>query len=166
MPTLQQYLFHPNREALADAPAATAESVESSPAPPRRPLPEGERRKRVGMRQAADAARDRLHHARDEAVRLATASPFGCVTADDVAAALAASGRAGLGNAAGSLFRGGQWEWTGLVAKSARPEAHANLLKVWRLVDYAARTGRPPQSLPEARLGIVAWPPNVKGGRT
>jgi hypothetical protein len=38
-----------------------------------------------------------------------------------------------LGNAAGSLFKGKQWQWTGRYRKSERVHAHSNPLKVWRL---------------------------------
>lgn len=42
-------------------------------------------------------------------------------------------GEHALGNAAGGLFRGGEWVWTGRWIKSTRDHAHANDLRVWRL---------------------------------
>jgi hypothetical protein len=66
----------------------------------------------------------------------------GLCTADDVAAAWERDNdrreREGLprvpwiGNAAGSIFTSGNWEWTGEFTKSARANAHANLLRVWK----------------------------------
>jgi hypothetical protein len=70
-------------------------------------------------------------------VELARAGNGEC-TADDVQRVLIEQGISphALGNAAGSLFRGGDWEWTGRRVKSARVHAHANELKVWRYVGY------------------------------
>jgi len=38
-----------------------------------------------------------------------------------------------LGNAAGSIFAGKRWKFTGDRVKSRRPSAHAREIKVWRL---------------------------------
>ena len=38
-----------------------------------------------------------------------------------------------LGNAAGSLFKGGAWDWTGDHVKSTQVQRHSNEIKVWRL---------------------------------
>jgi hypothetical protein len=37
-----------------------------------------------------------------------------------------------LGNAAGSVFKGPEWEMVGYT-EAKRPEAHARILRVWRL---------------------------------
>lgn len=38
-----------------------------------------------------------------------------------------------LGNAAGSIFAGDRWQWTGRFRKSQRKGSNANPLRVWRL---------------------------------
>ena len=87
----------------------------------------------AGMAQAAEGKRSLLRFARGLAVELAERQ--GEVTADDVQRALAAHGVSvrALGNAAGSLFVGAEWEWTGKFRKSERVHSHQNLLRVWRL---------------------------------
>jgi hypothetical protein len=62
------------------------------------------------------------------------AAQHGTVTADDVAALMAAAGMnyADLGNAAGSVFRDG-FVWTGDVRQSARVSTHRRLVRVWRI---------------------------------
>tara|TARA_R100000664_G_C2748680_1_gene136096 strand:- start:1642 stop:1968 length:327 start_codon:yes stop_codon:yes gene_type:complete len=40
-----------------------------------------------------------------------------------------------LGNAAGSIFKGKKWKFTGERIQSRRPAAHAREIKVWRLVE-------------------------------
>lgn len=98
--------------------------------------PTGEQLKQAGMERAAQSKESLLRYAQDLAVRIAEGRPDRCVTADDVQAALRAEGisQHALGNAAGSLFRGKRWQWTGRRVKSVRDVAHANELKVWRLV--------------------------------
>jgi hypothetical protein len=87
-----------------------------------------------GMTRAEKGARVMLSYARAIATYLARKSPDG-ITADDVVQELVWQGYDVhcLGNAAGSLFRGPEWEFTGQRRKSARVHAHANKLKVWRL---------------------------------
>lgn len=46
-----------------------------------------------------------------------------------------------LGPAAGSLFFGEEWEFTGRRVKSARITNHARELKVWRLKAHGAKPG-------------------------
>lgn len=96
-------------------------------------LQAGEFAKEQGMNAAAEAKADLLSIARQVAIELA--NQFGEITADDVQAELQRLGYGphDLGNAAGSLFRGGEWEWTGRRRKSVRVCAHANELKCWRL---------------------------------
>lgn len=109
----------------------------ASPAPPAnrteaRADHEGERLKREGMERAAMSKDTLLGYARGLAVDLARENG-GLCHADMVAEALAKEGRPPLGNAAGSLFLGHVWEFTGQRVKSQRAHAHANELKVWRL---------------------------------
>lgn len=87
--------------------------------------------KRYGMRLAEEAAVDLLEQARDIARRLAREN--GTVTADDVGRALGDNGSSSLGPAAGSLFRGREWTWTGQWAPSKRRTNHGRMLRVWRL---------------------------------
>lgn len=93
----------------------------------------GEQRKKIGMAKAAAAKSPELEHARR--VARAIALNKGTVTADDVAEALKKGGKKSLGPAAGSIFVGDEWQWTGTLVKSERPEANQNLLRVWRLKD-------------------------------
>jgi hypothetical protein len=85
-----------------------------------------------GMAKAAASKESQLGYARELAFDLASARPNRCITADEVAAAIEAEGRQPLGNAMGSLFMDGNWEWTGELVKSVRPHAHQNLLRVWK----------------------------------
>lgn len=92
----------------------------------------------AGMAKAAENKASLLKFARELAVKLAANGRE--ISADDVQFALVRQGIsiAALGNAAGSLFTGKQWEWTGRRVKSIRSHAHANELKVWRLRTSAA----------------------------
>ena len=93
---------------------------------------EAERRKIVGMALAADARHELLAAARGFAAFIA--SHGSTVTADEVAAMMAANGLdySELGNAAGSVFDG-RFQWTGQVIPSRRPSTHGRLIRVWRL---------------------------------
>lgn len=89
--------------------------------------------KERGIQQAADNKTSLLEFARKEAVELARA--MGEITADDVQRRLVEKGISvrALGSAAGALFRGKQWQWTGRFKKSERAHSHSNLLRVWSL---------------------------------
>lgn len=95
----------------------------------------GETEKEAGIKKAANARlKNRiLQEAREIAKKLPAAKTTG-ITADDVVEKLVENGYGihALGNAAGSLFRGGDWECIGR-RKSTRVHAHANELRVWRL---------------------------------
>ena len=93
---------------------------------------EAERRKAVGMALAADAKHELLAAARGFAAFIA--SNGSTVTADEVAAMMAANGLdySELGNAAGSVFDT-RFQWTGRVIPSQRPSTHGRLIRVWRL---------------------------------
>ena len=88
-------------------------------------------RKRWGMAVAEDAANSLLHLARQYAVEHALA--WNEVTADHVSQWLENEGLPDLGPAAGSLFRGKEWEFTGRFVQSTRKTNHARLLRIWRL---------------------------------
>lgn len=143
-----------NQLSLFDEPVASAGPPVCAPPKPRRPAGStGELLKREGMQRAEAAKFDAVAHARGLAYDIARGllphadgqyRADGLVTMDDVQAAYqadaierAAKGMAALpslGNAAGRMFAGNPqaWEWTGEFTKSQRPEAHSNLLRVWR----------------------------------
>lgn len=88
-------------------------------------------RKQNGMEQAARNS-ENLDLARQIARKIATQN--GSVTADDVGIELSIShGINSLGPAAGSIFRGKEWRFTGEFVKSTRVTNHSRLLRVWRL---------------------------------
>lgn len=94
-----------------------------------------EQAKLAGMDEAAANKVSLLTFARGIAVGIAIASRRP-VTADDVQAALVACGidERALGNAAGSLFRGPLWRFTGQRVRSVREHSHANEIKCWAFV--------------------------------
>lgn len=75
-----------------------------------------------------------LECCREALIEIAKSRPNREVSADDAARWLYDyDPHASLGNAAGSLFRGGDWEFTGRWTKSTRVISHANDLRIWRL---------------------------------
>ena len=92
------------------------------------------RRKHDGMLAAEYGGKHLvLKDARRIAKQIAMLRLDKTVTADDVNAALIRIGiTESLGNAAGSLFRGSEWQFTGERIKSARKTNHAREIKVWR----------------------------------
>ncbi len=91
--------------------------------------------KTQGMRAAATAHQELLAKAKLALIRIARErSESRCVTADDGAAWLIANGYSPseLGNASGSLFKGGEWELVG-YRQSERASRHKNRVGVWRL---------------------------------
>jgi hypothetical protein len=96
-------------------------------------ISEGEQRKESGIEFAATLRATLLQRAREAAY--AIASECGEVTADDVFLRLEAQGfdASQLGNAAGSMFRGDVFEFTGHWRKSQRVSNHAHQNRVWRL---------------------------------
>lgn len=97
-------------------------------------LAESQRHADAGILAAAESNPVILAVAREIARRIAIER--GEVTADDVQERLMVLGyhRDALGNAAGSLFRGREWQYTDRTVKSKRIQAHARLLRVWRYV--------------------------------
>lgn len=93
---------------------------------------ESQRRKADGMEAAAEAQPTALALARGIARELARRD--GETHADAVGRVLhQRHGITTLGPAAGSLFKGGGWEWTGKFVTSERKTNHGRLLRVWRL---------------------------------
>ena len=92
-----------------------------------------EQHKVSGMAAAANKRETALALAKTLAVEIAIEK--GTCTADDVQAALIAKGydSSDLGAAAGSLFKGKRWEWTGEWVPSQRVSNHKRMLRVWRL---------------------------------
>lgn len=88
--------------------------------------------KEDGMAKAAKNKAALLAYARE----LATNHPLARVgiTMDEVVEALVEEGKSErcLGSAAGSLFKGGSWEFTGERRRSKRMTNHARELKVWK----------------------------------
>ena len=87
----------------------------------------GQTLKEEGMRLAAENRAQLLGRARQ--IAMTTAHQNGTVTADDVANSLDEP----LGPAAGSVFRTGDFVFTGTRIRSAQENNHARELKVWRL---------------------------------
>ena len=93
---------------------------------------ESQQRKTDGMALAAINGRTALERARVIAVQIATRK--GTVTADDVGRVMRRDhGIESLGPAAGALFKGGGFEFTGQRVLSKRKKNNARELKVWRL---------------------------------
>lgn len=101
------------------------------------PVMEAERRKVQGMEQAVSSKRHIFDLAKDLAVNIAARHPSKEITADEVQIALINYGYdpSDLGNAAGALFRGKQWSFTGEWRKSIRITNHRRQNRVWRLID-------------------------------
>ena len=93
----------------------------------------------MGIATAADSRNDLINKVREFLRTLARSRDNRCVTADDAYKFLAI--RDGelqrLGNAAGALFRTGEWEFTGCWTPSTRVSNHARMVRVWRLKDGA-----------------------------
>ena len=95
----------------------------------------GEQLRLAGMGLAADNAKESLAVARKVATVIAKRRKDRTVTADDVGRVLKDYyGLDSLGPAAGSLFKTGDWEWTGQFRKSKRVTNHSRLLRVWRYI--------------------------------
>lgn len=95
---------------------------------------EGIEDKEKGMELAAeaDASIEPLELARGIALRLATM--YGETNADQVGQLLWTEHQIkSLGPAAGSIFKGPEWEFTGKRVLSTRVSNHAREIKVWRL---------------------------------
>jgi hypothetical protein len=104
---------------------------------------ESDRDKETGMGYAALARAALLQQAREATIGIALARPDRTATADDAMRWLIHNGKdpAQLGPAAGSLFRGEYWKWTGRWTKSTRVSNHSSDLRIWQ---YCGGP-RPPQ---------------------
>jgi hypothetical protein len=136
------------------------------------PAPRGGSPRERGRGIAARRRAALLSIAREAAEILALAHPRRLCSADDVALFLCGCGYrvSDLGNAAGSIFRGGPWRSTPLRVRSVRRRSRSRELKVWRL-------GRPCDgedggearafgARPRARaFPTVRLPPAVRGWR-
>ena len=88
--------------------------------------------KRKGMRLAARNRAEHLDYVRSLAKD--HAREHGTVTADDVGRALQElASKSSLGPAAGSIFAGNDWVWTGNFVPSIRVSNHGRLLREWML---------------------------------
>lgn len=85
-----------------------------------------------GMAAAAASRSELLAKARLIAIEFAT--KHGEVSADDIQKIIAPET---LGNAAGSLFRGPRWHFTGRWTPSTKPSNHAHLNRIWSLKETA-----------------------------
>lgn len=96
--------------------------------------PESEQLAQRGIARASNRKADLLDLARKIAVRIALGRPDRTCTADDVVAELVRRGYSphALGRAAGGIFRGSNWEFTGHRVRSERACGHGNELKLWR----------------------------------
>jgi len=96
----------------------------------------GKRLKERGMNTAAMNRAQLLAEAIRCAWRLGVT--HGQVSADMIAAEFIRRGLdfAALGNAAGSIFKGADWEPCGFT-QSTRPARHAGMIRVWKLKDRA-----------------------------
>lgn len=100
-------------------------------------LAEGERLKERGKARARASKDELLSAAREVLVSVARQNGSGRVNADDAHAGLARRfpgyEPSHLGPAAGSLFRGKEWRFSGEWEKSRRASNHARWLRVWEL---------------------------------
>lgn len=96
---------------------------------------ESQKAKDEGMAKAARKRTVTLSLARNIAALIASGRPDRTCTADDVMQGLIDVGiqPEELGPAAGSIFRGKAWEFTGRWINSARVSNHAASIRVWRL---------------------------------
>jgi hypothetical protein len=107
----------------------------AAPAAPLFDVAESERRKEEGMALARLDKGKTLQVAKELAYIICRCN--GTVTTDDIAYRMNSMGLhySVLGNAAGSIFKGKQWEWTGQCTRSDRVLRHRGVIRVWRLKD-------------------------------
>lgn len=86
-----------------------------------------------GRNAAAFSRAELLDAARSIARRLAIQSPQRVTNADAVGREWKRLGYPDLGPAAGSIFKGKEWKFTGRRIRSSRVSNHARELKVWEL---------------------------------
>jgi hypothetical protein len=122
------------QRALFDDPLLPFQGGPASPVEPQpKSVKTGEQLKREGQQSAAAKRANELGYARELALDIAQSRPDRTCSMVLVNEALAAEGRPGLGNAAGSVFLTSVWEKTGGEDVDRRPHAHTNKVQVWRL---------------------------------
>lgn len=84
------------------------------------------------MNLAADHRSYILEFAKGTAITIARSRTSKLCTIDDVQAVLIQN-KMDLGMAAGSVFKGDDWEYTGQTIKTKRASSHARDVKVWKL---------------------------------
>ncbi len=94
---------------------------------------QSERGKQEGMDLAAINKAEALTLARVLAVALALRQQNREITSDMVGIAMTNRGMRPLGPAMGSLFRDGNWQFTGKYVKSIKVSNHSRMLRVWAL---------------------------------
>ena len=93
----------------------------------------GDKLKKEGMEKAANNLVTPLQLARSIAKDIARSK--GVVNADDVGRRLKWHGIDSLGPAAGSIFAGKEWIFTGNWVKSKRITNHSRMIREWRLTE-------------------------------
>ena len=96
----------------------------------------GQALKEAGLDRVSDSRKEALFLGRVYVRRAALGRSDRTATADDAAAGFERAGLPAdlLGNAAGALFRGKGWAFTGRWQKSERASNHAHQNRVWRYV--------------------------------
>lgn len=97
-------------------------------------LPEGQALRDEGIAVAVAGRPAQLACARSIAYDIASKTPGRTCHADQVQKVLIEKYGIRLGNAAGAIFKGKQWRWSGKITTSARVSNHARILRVWELV--------------------------------
>ena len=89
--------------------------------------------KKEGLNRASSTRKDLLIAARSWARWIA--ERMGEVTIDEVQDMIYRKGMCSqdLGNAAGNVFSGKEWQFTGEWRKSSRSVSHGRMIRVWRL---------------------------------
>jgi hypothetical protein len=89
----------------------------------------------AGISQAMQPRSELIHNLRTHLRMLARSRGDRSVTADDCTPYLESIGMSSkdLGNAAGGVFRDGNWAFTGNWVPSKRPSSNARMIRVWRL---------------------------------
>ncbi len=89
--------------------------------------------KQEGMGYAASNKKEGLAKARILAVDLALQRVNREITSDMVGIEMTHRGMPPLGPAMGSLFRDGNWQFTGKYVKSSKISNHSRMLRIWAL---------------------------------
>lgn len=93
---------------------------------------EGIKLKEEGQNKAALSKKYILELAREHAYKIALNNPLRECSIDDVQRIMIKDG-IDLGMAAGSVFKGKDWEHTGKYVRTHRKSSHARNISVWRL---------------------------------